>query len=48
MADDSQPQPEVVIARLPGGKPDKEAHHREMDRIKSDIDKTHGKIVRMC
>ncbi|WFD34256.1 multicopy suppressor of BFA (Brefeldin A) [Malassezia cuniculi] len=45
MADDTQPKPEVVIARLPGGKPDKEAHHREMDRIKSEIDKAQAKMT---
>lgn len=47
MADDTQPQPAVVIARLPGGKPDKEAHHAEMDRLKSEIDKTHAQVAQV-
>lgn len=48
MADETQqPQPAVVIARLPGGKPDKEAHHAEMDRLKSEIDKTHAQVAQV-
>ena len=38
------PEPSVVIAKLPGGKPDPAAHNAEMDRIRSELDKVHGKM----
>ncbi|KAL4399582.1 multicopy suppressor of BFA (Brefeldin A) [Malassezia pachydermatis] len=37
----------IHIVKLPGGRPDQKAHNEEMERIKSQIDKTHAKIAQI-
>lgn len=41
------PASQVVIAKMPGGRPDPKAHNEAMDQLKADIDQTHAKIAQI-